>query len=49
MKRKATVLAALSLITIGFAGALIAALVVAGGDGAEAQTIREYNLEVVPA
>ena len=47
MKRTVTILVA--VVALAVAGGLIAALVVAGGEGAEAQTIREYDLEIVPA
>jgi len=48
VKRTLTIALGVVLLAAAVAGGLIAALVVAGGDGAEAQTVREYNLEIVP-
>lgn len=37
------------VLAAAVAGGLVAAFVLAGGDGAQAQTVRAYDLEIVPA
>ena len=49
MKRILTITLGIVILTLAVAGGLVAAFLVAGGDGAGAQTVREYNLEIVPA
>jgi len=48
MRRPLMITASAVVLAAAAAGGLIAALLVSGGDGAEAQTVREYNLEIVP-
>jgi len=49
VKRILTITLGIVILTLAVAGGLVAAFLVAGGDGAGAQTVREYNLEIVPA
>src|SRR3990170_7236876 len=48
-RRILTVLASLVLIAVAVTSGVFAALLVTGGEEADAQPIREYNLEIVPA
>jgi len=48
MRRTFIIVAGAVILAAATAGGLTAALLLAGGDGAEAQPVREYNLEIVP-
>jgi FtsP/CotA-like multicopper oxidase with cupredoxin domain len=47
-RRVLTIVSAVLLVVMAVTAGVIAALVTGGGDGADAQPIREYNLEIVP-